>query len=324
MGEGRIDMKIDYQILKMIVAVPIAVLIAEELGLSFTGSAGIIAVLCIQPTRKQSFLIAGQRFAAGLLSIIFAYFIFENLGHEPWTVGLLLLFFIPISYLLKIAPGIVTSLVVIFHIYRAEAIDQALIINEVAIMALGIGVALILNLYMPSLDKKLSNYKNDIEANYQQMFRHFAAYLKGEKKTLPTSRFKELKEQLYAAEEWVVKNIENTFSRQAHQQQDYFSMRKIQLDCLEQMIRMIEPLDIPVKQSHKIADLYIDLADAIYPNNAVTYHLDQVEWLKSYFEKEELPKTRQEFEIRSSLFQLLGEIEHYLQIKNRAVTENCA
>lgn len=317
-------MKIDYQMLKMIVAVPIAVLIAETLGLNFTGSAGIIAVLCIQPTRKQSFLIAGQRFAAGLLSIIFAYFIFENLGYQPWTVGLLLLIFIPISNFLKIAPGIVTSLVVIFHFYETGTIDQPIIINEIAIMVLGIGVALVLNLYMPSLDKKLSDYKKEIEANYQQIFRQFAGYLKGENKDLPKSRFNELKEQLYRAEEWVGKNIENTFSRQAHRQQDYFSMRKVQLDCLEQMIWLIEPLDIPVKQSHKIADLYNDLADAIYPNNAVTYHLDQVKWLKSFFENDQLPKSRQEFEIRSSLFQLLGEIEHYLQIKNRAVSEKCA
>lgn len=317
-------MKFNYQMLKMILAVPIAVLIAETFNLSFAGSAGIIAVLCIQPTRKQSFLIAGQRFAAGLLSIVFAYFIFEQFGYEPWTVGLLLLIFIPIAQIIKIAPGIVTSLVVIFHFYDLGTINSQIIFNEIAIMILGIGVALVLNLYMPSLDHKLTQYKKEIEANYQQMFRHFASYLRGESKELPIKRYNALKTQIHQAEEWVERSIGNTFGKQAHRHKDYFTMRKVQLDSLEQMIRIIEPLEMTIKQSHKIADLYTDLADAIYPNNAVNYHLDQVKWLKSYFEREQLPTTRQEFEIRANLFQLLFEIEHYLQIKNRAVTENCA
>ncbi|WP_440895797.1 aromatic acid exporter family protein [Amphibacillus sp. Q70] len=317
-------MKISYQTFKMIIAVPIAVLIAEWLELNHPGSAGIIAVLCIQSTRKQSFLIAWHRLSAGLLSIVFAYFIFEYLGYHPWTVGLLLLLFIPVAHLLKIAPGIVTSLVVLFHFYGARSVNGAIIINEIAIMAIGIGVALILNLYMPSLDRKLTKLKNDIEANYQLMFRDFSAYLKGEKREIPTRHFTELKTQLYDAEEWVQKNIENTFSRNAYRQQQYFSMRKVQLDSLEQMLRLIQPLEVTVEQSHKIADLFTDLADAIYPNNAVLYHLDQVQWLKGYFAKDQLPKSRQEFEIRAHLFQLLYEIEHYLKIKNRAVTEKCA
>lgn len=317
-------MKISYHTFKMIIAVPIAVLIAEWLELNYPGSAGIIAVLCIQPTRKRSFLTAWHRVAAGLLSIVFAYFIFGYIGYRPWTVGLLLLLFIPVADLLKISPGIVTSLVVIFHFYSARSVDLSMIINEIAIMVIGIGIALILNLYMPSLDGKLTELKNEIEKNYQLVFRDFSAYLKGEQSEVPTNRIINLRSQLYNAEEWVQRNIENTFSRNAQQQQQYFSMRKIQLDSLERMLQLIQPINVTLKQSHIIAELYSDLADAIYPNNAVTYHLDQVQWLKSYFEKDQLPKSRQEFEIRANLYKLLSEIEHYLLIKNRAVTENCA
>src|SRR5690625_1173900 len=96
-------------------------------------------------------------------------------------------------------------------------------------------------------------------------------------------------------------------------------MRPVQFDCFKQMLIIIKPLD--VKVSHQIAQLLHGLADTIYPDNAVSYHLDQVEWLKSYFAKETLPKSREEFEVRASLFQLLAEVEHYLMIKNQTVKE---
>ena len=223
--------------------------------------------------------------------------------------------------MLRIAPGIVTSLVVLFHFYSVKDVNQALILNEIAIMGIGMGVALIVNLYMPSLDKKLVQLKSDIETNYQQIFRNYAAFLSGKKKVIIPRRINELNKQLDDAEKWVQRNIENTFSRNAYRHQQYFSMRKIQLDSLEQMFKIIEPLDVTVKQSHRMAELFNDLADAIYPDNAVNYHLDQVSWLKTYFAEETLPKSRGEFEVRASLFQLLAEVEHYLKIKNRSVKE---
>lgn len=317
-------MKINYHIIKIIIAVPIAVFIAEWFGLNYSGSAGIIAVLCIQSTRKKSFLIAWHRLAAGLLSIVFSYFIFGYLGYSPLTVGLLLLLFLPTANVLKVSPGIVTSLVILFHFYSDQSVAPANIMNEIYIMVIGIGVALILNLYIPDLDKKIEELKNEIELNYQLIFRRFAEYLSGEIQSLPIRELNELREQLDDGEKWVQDNIENTFSRSAQKQQKYFSMRKVQIDSLDQMLKLIEPLNVPIEQSYKLADVYTDLADTIYPNNTVAYHLDQVEWLKSYFRKGELPETRREFEIRASLFQLLSEIEHYLTIKNRSITEDCA
>ncbi|MBM7542458.1 aromatic acid exporter family protein [Amphibacillus cookii] len=314
-------LKIGYRTLKTAIAAPMAVLIAEWLQLDHYGSAGIIAVLCIQPTRKQSFLTAWHRIAAGLLSIVFAYLIFEFIGYHPITIGLLLLLFIPVTNALHIAPGIVTSLVILFHFYGDRAVTWPLIINEVAIMLIGIGSALILNLYMPSLDVKLMKVKREVEANYQLLFRDISAYLKGEKQALTDDLIANTKKHLIAANELVQRDIENTFSQNAYRQQRYFSMREVQLDSLERMLSIIKPLDVTVEQSHKIADLFEDLADAIYPDNAVNYHLQQIKKMRNYFEQDQLPQTRKEFEVRANLFQLLFEVEHYLLIKNRALTD---
>ncbi|SEO29790.1 Uncharacterized membrane protein YgaE, UPF0421/DUF939 family [Amphibacillus marinus] len=314
-------MKIGYRTLKTAIAAPVAVLIAELLQLDHYGSAGIIAVLCIQPTRKQSFLTAWHRIAAGLLSIVFAYFIFEYLGYSPLTIGLLLVLFIPVTNLFKIAPGIVTSLVILFHFYGDRMVTWPLVVNEVAIMLIGIGTALLLNLYMPSLDAKLMKLQREIESNYQSLFRHFSSYLKGECTTINEELLKQLERNFVLASELVQRDIENTFSRNAQRQQQYFAMRELQLTSLRRMITTIKQLKATVDQSLKIAYLFDDLADAIYPKNPVDYYLEQVQELRRYFERDSLPKTRQEFEIRANLFYLLFEIEQYLTIKHKTITE---
>lgn len=315
-------MQIGYRTIKTAVAAPLAVFIAELLQLDSVGSAGIIAVLCIQPTRKQSLLTAWHRIAAGLLSIIYAYVIFESFGYSPLTVGLLLLLFIPITNKLHITPGIVTSLVILFHFYAAKRVDVDIVINEVLIMLIGIGVALILNLYMPNLDSKFSELRKNVEANYQLFFRAIASYLRGDTSTIDSAALEATKVMLREANELVQRDLENNFSKSSSYRRRYFSMREIQLHSLERMLKVIRPQMVSVKQARLIADFFDDLADAIYPENPVGYHVEYVNELLERFEKQDLPKTREEFEIRADLFQLLNEVDHYLTIKNQTVKES--
>ena len=312
-------MKIGYRTIKTAIAAPLAVFIAELLQLDGVGSAGIIAVLCIQPTRKQSFLTAWHRIAAGLLSIIFAYIIFEGLGYSALTVGLLLIVFIPVTNWLKITPGIITSLVILFHFYAARSVDIPLVINETALMFIGIGLALVLNLYMPNLDNSFQEVKNQVEANYQQLFREIAGFLRGDRAVLSLELLGDTRQLLNKASDLVQRDQENNFNRQESWLKNYFAMREIQLLALERMTQLIKPKLVTVKQAQQIADLFDDMADAIYPKNPVQYHLDQVDDLLRRFERQDLPQTREEFEVRAQLFQLLTEINHYLTIKNQTI-----
>lgn len=313
-------MKIGYRTLKTALAAPFAIWIAELLQLEYHGSAGIIAVLCILPTRKSSLLTAWHRIGAALVSIVYAYVIFEFVGYHPLSIGLLLLLFIPLMSYLKLVPGIVTSLVVLFHFYVAGNVGWPLIVNELAILFVGIGSALLVNIYMPSLDKELQQIQKNVERNYQKIFKGFAAYLHRENKELPTSEISLTKKLFNEAEELVQRDVENNFFREEHIYKEYFIMRRMQFDILERMIPLVSPLTKTLNQSHRIADLFDDLADSIYPQNTVQDHLVTVQKLKEHFEQDELPKTRQEFEIRANLFRLLYEIEQYLIIKNKSLT----
>lgn len=314
-------MKIGYRTLKTAIAAPIAVLLAELLQLDHSGSAAIIAVLCIQPTRKQSFLTAWHRIAAGLLSIIFAYFIFEFLGYTPLTVGILLITFIPVTNKLNITPGIITSLVILFHFYAAETVDIPLIINEVSIMFIGIGLALLLNLYMPSLDQDFQDLRRRIESNYQTLFSEIAKYLRGEGSIVNVSLIEDTKKAFQEASELLTREKENTLHKSTSYESRYFSMREMQLYALSRITDVLKPQMVNVVQARQLSYLFEDLADAIYPNNPVDYHIEQIKDLKLRFEAQALPKTREEFETRADLFQLLNEIDYYLNLKHQSLKD---
>ena len=85
----------------------------------------------------------------------FSALFFEVIGYHPIVIGIMLFFFIPIVVMLKAYDGVVTSTVIILHIYMANQITMELFFNEFGVITIGIGVALIMNLYMPSVDKKL-------------------------------------------------------------------------------------------------------------------------------------------------------------------------
>jgi uncharacterized membrane protein YgaE (UPF0421/DUF939 family) len=59
----------------------------------------------------------------------------------------------------------------------AKQITIGLFMNELGIIIIGIGVALIMNLYMPSVDKKLEDYQGKIEENFKVIFSEIVFYL---------------------------------------------------------------------------------------------------------------------------------------------------
>lgn len=154
-------MKIGYRTIKTAIGTPLAISIAQLLGLTNFVSAGILTILCIQPSRKRSYYSALHRFTACIIATLYAYIFFEWIAYHPLVLGIMLIVFIPTTVFLKVTPGIATSSVVILNLYSASSITLASLFDQFLLIVVGIGVGLLLNLYMPSLDKPLKkNNKN--------------------------------------------------------------------------------------------------------------------------------------------------------------------
>lgn len=318
---GADIVKIGYRTIKTAIATPLAIWVAEIFQLNNFVSAGIIAVLCIQTTRKRSLLSAWHRFGACLIAMAYSFLIFETIAYHPISIGLVLLVFIPTTIKLNLTPGIVTSSVILLHLYSSEHITWDLILNEVLLIVIGIGSALLLNLYMPSLDSKLQTLRKKVEKNFQQILEEIAVYLHEGKKTWTGKEIAETEKLFRQADLLVSRDTENHLLREEHPFKDYFNMRKKQFDLLKRMLPVISQMNKFNQQADRIGSFFDDLAEAVHPGNTAEQHLESVEEIKREFEADDLPKTREEFESRANLFQLLHEIEEYLEIKKERTPE---
>ncbi|WP_209123146.1 aromatic acid exporter family protein [Alkalihalobacillus sp. BA299] len=314
--------KIGYRTLKTAVGAGISIAIAQWFSLDFYVSAAILTILCISVTRRSSLSVSWQRFVGCLLGLVLAFLVFELIGYHPISLTLLLLFFIPLSVKLKVKEGIVTSCVIILHIYSLGTVSVSIFLNELYIIIIGIGIALLMNLYMPSVDNDLYKYQKKIEENFKLILSEFSNYLRDSNNLWDGKELTETYELIQDAKDIAIKNIENHLLRYEDQYYHYFKMREKQFEIIERVMPFISSLDETVVQSIKISSFLEQLSQAVGPLNTASYFLDQLAQMKEEFQQMELPKTRQEFEIRSSLYYVMHELEKYLLIKDSLIKKS--
>jgi uncharacterized membrane protein YgaE (UPF0421/DUF939 family) len=309
--------KIGYRTIKTAIGTAVSIFLAQQLGLEFYASAGIITILCIQVTRKQSFQTALNRIFACLLGILLGIVCFLALGYQPVAVLLWILVFIPLTVRYRITDGFVTSAVVLFHLYSLQRVDLASVLNELALLSIGVGVALLANLYMPNVEKELKQLQRQLEHNFSVIFKEFCFYLRNGESDWDGKEMIETAGLLEKALDLASRDVENRFVRQENSYYQYFVMREKQFEQLERMLPIVSSLHLQVPQGHQIADFLENLSNSIHPGNTAHIFLDELRKMREAIQRTALPQTREEFEIRASLFFLLREIEEYLYIKHR-------
>ncbi|GGP13764.1 aromatic acid exporter family protein [Oceanobacillus neutriphilus] len=310
-------MKIGYRTLKTAIGTPVAISLAQWVGLSNFISAGILTILCIQPSRKSSFLSAWQRFVACAAAVVFSCVIFELIGYHAISICILLLLFIPATVALKATPGIASSSVVMLNLYGSGQVTLSLIGEQFVLITIGLGTGLLLNLYMPSLENKLKKLQFRLESNFSRILYEYSLYIRDENEMWQGKEIAITEDILVEAKRLVIRDRENHLLRNEHTYYNYFKMRERQFELLKKMLPLVTHLPKTDAIAIKVADFFERLSKSVHPGNTAITFLEELKELKREFHAEDLPETREEFETRAYLFQLLNEIEEYLIIKNK-------
>ncbi len=313
--EFLLKVKIGYRTLKTAIGTGVAITIAQLFSLDNYVSAGILTILCIKPTTKRSFRSSWERFLACLLGIVFSAVFFEGIGYTPFSISLLLLFFIPVVVAIKATEGVITSSVIILHIYNFNQVSWGIVWNEVAIIVIGIGVALLFNLYMPSLEKDLLNIRKQIEEKFSVILMEYAVYLREGESNWDGKEIIEVGDLLQYAKNLALKDIENHMLRDDDKYYVYFKMREKQFAILERVLPIISSLDQTYIHGRTMADFMEKLSSSVKPQNTANVFLEELETMREEFRNSPLPADREEFETRSALLYFLNEVEQYLLLK---------
>ncbi|MBM4762219.1 aromatic acid exporter family protein [Bacillus sp. B15-48] len=307
--------KIGYRTLKTALGTAISIMIAQYFGFENFTSAGILTILCIKATKKKSLRASWDRILACIIALLLSVVFFEILGYHPIVIGFMLLVFIPVAVLAKATEGIVSSIVIILHIFSAGQVSVSLILNELGIIFIGIGVALIMNLYMPSADLKLEKYQQEIEDNFKRIFCEIAKFLRVGDSSWSGEELPKTAKLLEQAIELATQDVENNLLRSENLHYQYFKLREKQFDILERVLPSVTSISSQVEQRKMVAEFVELLADAIHPGNTVMYYLEKLYLMRTEFQNMELPKTREEFEARAALLHFVNEMEQYLLLK---------
>ncbi len=308
--------KIGYRTFKTAVAVSLGITIAQLCNLDFFVSSAIITILCVQNSKKKSLHSAFARFVACMLAIPFSYVFFELIGYKPYAIGLLLLLFIPATVLLKVNEGVVTSTVIILHIYSTGSMNMAVIQNEFMLIVIGIGAALLVNSYMPSLDKEMKVYQQKIEKDFQEMLQGMVGFLRSNEIAFDyKQKLMQTAKEVQIAKSLAYRDVENHFTRKENYYYKYFTIREKQLEIIEGLFMKVTTVNRLQEQRHSIANFLEELSLCIHPGNTAQLFLSKLEKLEEEIRMQALPQDWDLFAEQAQLYYVLKELEQYLKVK---------
>lgn len=292
-----------YQLVKMMIGFIIGMLIAMLFKLPYFFTAGVIVVLSLEPTRKASLELGIVRIIDSALSLGLAVLLFYLFGFHIWVLFVFIALFVPISFAFKLEKGIVVSLVLVSQIYLEQSIKFAL--NASYIMLIGVGIAFLLNLYMPT-NKNLLNKIKEIDKAIDNIIQKIA-----NQEEFSFDSPDKLINQTYIELEIELENVNLPLITD---QLKYLEMRKEQISVLKRINQiLISVTMIPEKQI--ILDFLKNFENQIGEDNFALSLLDELNELIEKFRKSALPKNREAFENRAQLYYVLIEINQFLTLK---------
>lgn len=308
--------KIGFRTLKTAVGMTLGVIICKLLGLDNYASSAILVVLCIKHTKMHSVQAIVSRLVSCLLILFLGSAIFSLLGQHALVLGLIVLLFIPLTVVLNAQEGVITSCVILLHVFNAKEINGHLMINEILLLTVGLGIAFIMNLMMPSLDKNLKRYKNDIELQITDIFTIFSHACTMRKDQLDI-KFDALLLNIKKAKSLAFRDVKNHFVRNENSYYHYFDMREEQVELLKRMTHLIESISTDDPILEKISQLMSEIGSNVNSNDYTALRLHSLYEIRLSLDQLPLPTTHQALNSRANVIQILNELEEYLNIKSQ-------
>ena len=303
------------KIAKVIVSAFVALLVAQALNLSTPSAAAIIAILSVMDTKKVSLAATGQRLAAAVLALVIGMGIFAIFGFDVISFGLYLLCYIPLAYLLKVDIGVAPSTVLVIHLWTQQQLTFELFVNELLLVTIGAGVAILLNWYMPSYRQEIERVREEIEDKMREVLLKMSGFLTIGNGKNDGEVLQLLKEKLSEAREYVRLEAENHLTKEVTYDYQYFEMRRDQSKLLEIMAANLNEFCWDGEEMAILSGMFKQTAQQLAEQNTASQLIDDIEDLLEQFRERPLPQTRREFEKRAQLYQLLRDLKRFVQLK---------
>lgn len=307
--------------IKMVLTTLLAIILAEQLQLSYSISAGIIALLSLQDTRKSSLAIAKSRLLAFFLAFAIAYLAFFLFGFNLWALFIYLLFSVPLLYYWHLEAGLVPITVLVSHLLLLKSLNIPVLFNELWLFLIGTGIALLGNTYMGKQTEAIKNLQLQVERELKELLFAIEDSLLNQFNQDLWEKRDALETILENALKLVYRDSHNQLFSQTNYQVHYFEMRQRQIRILKDILTSCQKLRGGTRQSILLAHLIHETGQQLSEKNSALTLLEDIDLLLETYRQGELPQSRQEFENRAQLFLLLQDLERFISEKTQFYKE---
>ena len=306
--------------LKIAAAALLSIFLAGELGLQYSATAGIITVLSIRATKRETLQSALNRGMAYLCALVVAFVSFELIGYNLPAFAVYLFCFALLCMVAGWQEAISSDSVLITHFLTAGNMGLAMLTNETLLFLIGAGMGILVNLHLHSKDADFEKLAETVDDQIKGILRRMSGWLKTQDKSdYHSDCFEHLEESLRQAKLCGAANYNNSFLKKDTYELDYIRMREQQTVVLKGIYQNIKRMDYLPDQIVKVAGLFEEVESAYHKENTVEDLLERLSVLQREMKAERLPQSREEFEARAILFYILTQMEELLQIKRRFI-----
>ena len=166
-----------------------------------------------------------------------------------------------ISFLLKIELGLGSSSVVVTHLLSYEQINFSIIINELGLIIIGTGFAILTNLYALESQDKLIDWIEDIDCDIKDILNFFGHTLVNDLYVkIYEGKIKKLKDDIDKAIELAIIENDNRIENSKNLLVG-LNHREIELNLLKDMYYDLKAIPVEHADGKLISDIMIDTAN---------------------------------------------------------------
>ena len=310
---------LDYiKLMKYGVGALLASAIAAALNIQYSLSAGIITLLTIQDTKKETVIVAFKRIIIFFIMTALSAVILPLYGYNLVSLGIILFPYLFFCLVLNMKEAIAPIAVLCTHYITSESCSLEMIMNEFLILVIGCGVGIILNLFMVNSYKQIRSIQREIDRIISGIICRMSINIKEEDKSKYTGNcFEELENLLEKMKKESLNYMNNHFTGTNDYFYKYMQMRMVQCLSLKRIFADIKSLEYTTTQAEKLSEYLYKICEEFgEANNAVSL-LEELNKLFDFYKNEKLPASRIEFENRAVLYNILTELKEFIEIKKR-------
>ena len=309
------------KVIKLSFGSSLAIFIAWMLNLEYSTVAGVITLLTVKNTKKETLKGAMGKIYGFILCTIFSYLCFNVLGYHLYAFALYILIIISICFLLNIQDVIAMCVVISSHYFLQGSVSYHWILNEAGLFAIGAGIGVIINLYIPSNINKIYEGQRKMQEEVSSVLIDIADLIVNPNKDCNYNKdLNTLNKLISNSISAAYENMNNNLLSDTKFFLDHMEIIKSQRDILDNLYDYVSQLSSTPSQGHIISAFIHKIGYTAFEAETVNALLDELNRLMNNMKNEPLPIDRTEFEDRAILFLCLTELKKFLVNRKNAQT----